>query len=146
MGMTISVAESCTGGMLASKLTSLPGSSEYFLGGVVTYSNDSKESILGASKDTMIADGAVSKGTAIDMAEGVRRIFYSDVSLSITGIAGPGGGTDTKPVGLVWIGLSSNNGSFAKKYLFGGDRGTIRESAVDAALDLLIEELGRIEF
>ncbi|AIZ56177.1 putative competence-damage inducible protein [Candidatus Methanoplasma termitum] len=139
--ITISVAESCTGGLLGAAITSVPGSSEYFFGGVVTYSNDSKENILKVQKSSMMMNGAVSKETAESMASGVRELFGTDIAISITGIAGPGGGTDVKPVGLVWMGVSTKDGNFAKKFNFKGNRDKIRSSAVDSALRLLIETI-----
>jgi PncC family amidohydrolase len=119
-------------------ITSVPGSSAFFLGGVVSYSNSSKENILKVDLSTMIENGAVSERTAIEMAIGAKDLFGSDISVSITGIAGPDGGTDAKPVGLVWIGLSWENKSSAKKFNFSGDRNAIRSSAANAALELLI--------
>jgi nicotinamide-nucleotide amidase len=125
--------------MLCSIITSFPGSSKYFLGGVVSYSNDSKEKVLGADKAMMIDRGAVSEETAVEMAEGVRKLYGSDISASITGIAGPGGGTAEKPVGLVWIGISSKNGAFAKKFNFAGGRDAVRKDAANAAVVLLTD-------
>lgn len=128
--------------MLGSAITSVPGSSKYFLGGVIAYSNDPKEHVLGIPKPVMVKNGAVSEETAAGMAAGVRELFGSDISASVTGIAGPGGGTDAKPVGLVWIGISSENGTFAKKFMFSGNRDDIRASAADAAIRLLIDTVG----
>ncbi|MCL2032746.1 MAG: CinA family protein [Methanomassiliicoccaceae archaeon] len=139
--ITLSVAESCTGGMLGSVITSVPGSSRYFLGGAITYGNESKEDLLNVKKATMIENGSVSGKTAVEMAEGARELFGSDVAVSVTGIAGPEGGTAAKPVGLVWIGISSENGSFARKFNFDGSREEIRTSAVNAAIQLLIGTL-----
>jgi len=138
---TLSVAESCTGGMLGSAITSVPGSGRYFLGGVVTYSNESKEEIIKVPEQIMVKNGAVSEESATHMAAGVRSLFGSDVSISITGIAGPDGGTDAKPVGLVWIGISTKDRAFAKKFNFKGNREDVRKSAVNASMKLLIEEL-----
>lgn len=107
----------------------------------MAYSNESKENILGVLKGTLIEHGAVSEETALEMAQCVSRIFNSDMGISITGIAGPGGGTDIKPVGLVWIGFSSGGRTYAKKYQFSGNRNEIRKSASDAALYILTEEL-----
>ncbi|MCL1811553.1 MAG: CinA family protein [Methanomassiliicoccaceae archaeon] len=138
-GITLSVAESCTGGMLGSVITSVPGSSKYFLGGAVTYSNDAKEALLNVSKSTMIANGSVSEETALEMADGVRKLFGSDLAASITGVAGPDGGTAAKPVGLVWIGISFKNGTFAVKFNFDGGRDEVRASAVSTAMKMLFE-------
>jgi nicotinamide-nucleotide amidase len=111
----------------------------YFLGGVVTYSNDSKENLLKVQKSTMVRNGAVSEETAREMAAGARALFGTDISISITGVAGPGGGTDAKPVGLVWIGISTKEGTFARQFNFDGDRGSVRAAAVGCALELLKE-------
>jgi len=138
-GVTLSVAESCTGGMLGAAVTSVPGSGEYFLGGAVTYSNAAKERLLGVRASTLAAHGAVSGEAAVEMADGARALFGSDVAVSVTGVAGPGGGTAAKPVGLVWMGVSSEKGSFAREFRFGGGRGDVRAGAVGAAMALLIE-------
>jgi len=119
-------------------ITSVPGSSGYFLGGAITYSNELKEKLLGVDHSTLIKHGAVSEICAVEMASGARKAFGSDISVAITGIAGPGGGTDTKPVGLVWIGISSKKSTFASKYHFSGDRDSVRRQAADAAVVLLI--------
>lgn len=140
-GLTISVAESCTGGMLGAELTKLPGSSDIFLGGAVVYCNTSKEKILNVSPSTLTKHGAVSVETAKEMAIGTKRAFGSDISLSITGIAGPGGATVSKPVGLVYIGLSYSGDTIAKEFRFDGDRNEIRRSAVHSALEMLDEYL-----
>jgi len=124
--------------LLGSIITSVPGSSEYFLGGTIAYCNGSKEDLLGVPKAVMIDKGAVSEETAVGMAAGVRKMFGSDVSVSITGIAGPGGGTAAKPVGAVWIGVSAKSGTFARRFNFEGSRDEIRKSAADAAITLLI--------
>ena len=142
--ITLSVAESCTGGLLGSILTSVPGSSVYFLGGAITYSNELKEKLLGVDRLTLIRHGAVSEICALEMASGARNAFGSDISISITGIAGPGGGTETKPVGLVWMGISAERRTFAKKYNFSGDRESIRKQAADAAVRLLINSISII--
>jgi PncC family amidohydrolase len=124
--------------MLGSAITSVPGSSEYFLGGIVSYSNDSKEKLLGVPKQTMVTHGSVSEETAVEMAVCARGLFCSDVSVSVTGIAGPGGGSAEKPVGLVWIGVSTKRGTFAKRFNFEGDRDSVRISTVTAAIELVI--------
>ena len=138
-GFTLAVAESCTGGLLGSVITSVPGSSSFFLGGVVSYSNAAKENILNVKLSTMIENGAVSEETAVEMAEGARELFGSDVAVSITGVAGPGGGTAAKPVGLVWIGISVKEGTSAKRFDFGGSRDDVRTSAAKAAMELIIK-------
>lgn len=140
--LTVSTAESCTGGMLAASLTSLSGSSVYMMGGVVSYSNEVKENIVNVSKDTMIAHGAVSKQTAIELAQNCRKMFNTDYALSVTGIAGPTGGSEEKPVGTVWIGISDKNHTDAFLYRFGNnDRTMNRERAVSSALALLIRTI-----
>jgi nicotinamide-nucleotide amidase len=138
---SLSVVESCTGGKLGSLCTELPGSSVFFKGGFITYSNELKEKLV---HDTLLEFGAVSEQTAIEMAIGGRNILDTDFCISITGIAGPDGGTNDKPVGLVWIGLSSKNRTFAKKHIFGTDRDMNRERSVYAALSMLYDELHQL--
>lgn len=135
--LTLSVAESCTGGMLAAKLTSIPGSSDYFERGLVTYSNHAKVAELGVPENLIKKFGAVSAEVACAMAEGVRKVAHTNIGISITGIAGPGGGSEDKPVGLVYIGLSSPPETKAEKFVFSGDRSIIRESSTTAALNIL---------
>jgi len=139
--LTISVAESCTSGMLGSELGSLPGSSSFLVGGIITYSNDVKNNILGVNKLTIAKHGAVSKETAIEMARLVRNKFGSSIGISITGIAGPDGGTDEKPVGTVFIGYADANESTATKFIFGNDRTQNRERAVTQSLLILKERI-----
>lgn len=134
---TLAVAESCTGGLISSKITDISGSSKYFLGGVCSYSNYSKFHILNVKKDTLEKFGAVSEETAIEMAENVRKILGADFGISTTGIAGPTGGTDLKPVGLVWIALSTNKQTFTKKLLLGNNRERTKLRATYLALDML---------
>lgn len=142
-GLKLAVAESCTGGLLGEVLTRVPGASEVFLGGVIAYSNEVKASLLGVARTDLNQFGAVSETVAIQMAAGVRRALGSDYALSITGIAGPGGGTDSKPVGLVYVGLSGPRGDFAIERRHGGAREAIRARAVSSSLALLREELMR---
>lgn len=134
---TIAVAESCTGGMIGARFTSVSGSSKYFERGVVTYSNEAKTEFLNVPKDIIDKHGAVSEEVARLMAEGVRGLAKTDYGLSVTGIAGPTGGTAQKPVGLVLIGFSHENGSFAQKFLFGENRKSNRERAAQAALNIV---------
>lgn len=134
---TISVAESCTGGLIGVKLTNVSGSSNYFMDGVITYSNEVKIELLKIPKEILEKYGAVSEQVAILMAEGVRKISNTDYGLSATGIAGPTGGTEEKPVGLVYIGFAHENDSFAQKFIFGGDRQAIRERTAQAALNIV---------
>lgn len=140
-GVTIATAESCTSGMLASALTEFSGSSAFFMGGVNSYSNDAKIEILGVNADTIRKDGAVSEKTAVEMATNVRKIFKTDIGISITGIAGPTGGTNEKPVGLVYIGYADDSKAYATKNLFGNNRERNRARAVNAALSILYFEL-----
>lgn len=136
-GLTLAVAESCTGGMLAARITDVAGSSEYFLGGVVAYSNPVKEAVLGVPAAVLVEHGAVSLETALAMAGGARELFGSDVAIAITGIAGPGGGSPEKPVGLVCLGLVSPGVRHAEANRFEGDRGAIRSASVDRAFELI---------
>ncbi len=139
--LTITTAESCTGGLIANRITNVSGSSEYFLGGFVTYSNQLKIDELGVSKKTIADFGAVSKEVAESMASGVRLTAKADISLSITGIAGPTGGTTDKPVGLCFIGYSDSESTFAIKFNFGDNRIRFKERASQAALELLRRKL-----
>ncbi|MCX7908521.1 MAG: competence/damage-inducible protein A [Ignavibacteria bacterium] len=138
---TVAVAESCTGGLLGSEFTKISGSSKYFIGGIISYSNDVKINTLGVNKNTIDKFGAVSEETAIEMAKNVRILLNTTYGLSITGVAGPTGGTPNKPVGTVWIGFSSPTTTFAKRYQFGGDREINRERSVYSALTLLYFQL-----
>lgn len=138
---TVAVAESCTAGLLGAELTKVPGSSGYFLGGYIVYSNQAKINLLGVKPSTIKQFGAVSKETVIEMADNVRKKFDSDFGIAITGIAGPSGGILEKPVGTVWIGLADRTAITAEKYLFGGDREINRERSVASALALLFFKL-----
>ena len=134
--LTISIAESCTGGFIQKLITDVPGSSEYFLGGVVAYSNLLKQKLLNVSPQTLITYGAVSEKTACELARGVREITGADIGVSTTGIAGPTGGTSEKPVGLVYIGVCTEKTLAAHKFLFKGTRQQIREQTANKALEL----------
>jgi len=136
-GLTISTAESCTGGLLAKRLTDVSGSSLYMDRGVITYSNRSKQELLGVPEKTLIDHGAVSAETAAAMAEGIRRLSGTGIGISITGIAGPTGGTPEKPVGLVYIGLATPDGVTVDKYNFPGERAAVRQTTSDAALEMI---------
>jgi nicotinamide-nucleotide amidase len=139
--MTISTAESCTGGYLAHLITSVPGSSEYYTGSVIAYSNSIKQQLLGVSVQSIENYGAVSEQVVKEMAEGVRMKFNTDFAIATSGIAGPDGGSIEKPIGTIWIAVASQNGTIAKKFMFGEHRGrNIRRSAL-AALNLLRIEL-----
>jgi nicotinamide-nucleotide amidase len=132
---TIAVAESCTGGMLAERLTNIPGSSTYFLGGVVCYSNDLKTSLVNVPPDLIESKGAVSSEVALALADGIRKFTGATLGIGVTGIAGPGGGTPEKPVGLVHIGISDERGPRERAFRFPGDRERIRTQATQTALD-----------
>jgi PncC family amidohydrolase len=140
-GLKLVLAESCTGGLLGSRITDVPGSSEYFLGGVVAYAYEAKVDLLGVSWDTLNSKGAVSRETVLEMARGIRNQMKAHIAVSVSGIAGPGGGTPEKPVGTTWIGLVAEEGEWAKHFRFAGDREENKVSAVDAALELLWDYL-----
>lgn len=135
--LTLATAESCTGGLISGALTAVPGSSKVFLGGAATYSNELKMLFLGVEKETLIRYGAVSRECAKEMADGICARTGADAGISVTGIAGPGGGTPEKPVGLVYIGASLSGRTIVKECRFHGGRGEIRSQAVSFALDLL---------
>ncbi len=132
----IATAESCTGGMIASKITSVAGSSGCFDCGVVTYSNHQKNKLLGVSEELLTKFGAVSEEVALSMCRGVRELADSDFGISVTGIAGPTGGTPEKPVGTVWIGISGKTIHKAFKFLFSGDRNMIRQQTAITAMEM----------
>jgi nicotinamide-nucleotide amidase len=136
-GWWLALAESCTGGAIAARITSVPGSSEYFKSSVVSYSNESKVHFLGVKQSTLDAHGAVSRETAIEMAEGALRASAADIALSTTGVAGPGGGSEAKPIGTVWIGLARRDGSDARLFKFSGDRGRVINGGAQSALKWL---------
>ncbi|MYH65230.1 MAG: CinA family protein [Chloroflexi bacterium] len=141
-GRTICAAESCTGGLLLSALTDMAGSSAYVLGGFVTYSNAAKMQLLGVREATLLEHGAVSRHIAAEMARGAQEIFVSDFALSETGIAGPGGATADKPVGLTYIGLAGRGGLLkVERRIWSGDRIENKQLSVAAALNLLLREL-----
>ena len=140
-GLKLVLAESCTGGLVGSRITDVPGSSEYFLGGVVAYAYEAKADLLGVSWDTLNTKGAVSRETVLEMARGVRQRMKADIAVSVSGIAGPGGGTSEKPVGTTWIGLAAEDGEWAKLYQFSEDREGNKALAAEAALNLLLDYL-----
>ena len=139
---TLAVAESCTGGALSARITDLPGVSDVFLGGVVSYANAVKSQLLFVDREVLAQDGAVSPAVAKAMAEGVKKQTGAAVSVALTGIAGPGGATAEKPLGLVYIALSLPGFTMVKKNIFSGDRAAVRRQAVERALELLEEVLG----
>ncbi|MBI1911828.1 MAG: CinA family protein [Deltaproteobacteria bacterium] len=136
-GLTLAIAESCTGGLLSSMVTDVAGSSEYFMGSVVVYSNDAKKQLLGVKDETLKKYGAVSRPTATEMAQGIKERFGTRVGVSVTGIAGPGGGTPKKPVGTVFIGVSTPKKITVKKFLFKGTRKEIKKQSALQALEML---------
>jgi PncC family amidohydrolase len=144
-GWTVCTAESCTGGLITHRLTNIAGSSAYVLGGVVSYSNAAKQKLLGVREATLLAYGAVSEQTAAEMVTGVRVLFDADIAVSITGIAGPGGGTPGKPVGLTYIGLQVRDQSpQVRRHVWQGDRETIKNASAEAALAWILETLAGI--
>ena len=142
-GESLSLAESCTGGGIGRKITNVPGSSEYFEMGLIAYSNEAKTKLLGVQPSVIDEHGAVSSRVAIDMAVGAKRMGRTSIGLSVTGIAGPGGGTEEKPVGTVFFGLSMDNDDSFEEHHFDGSREDIRRLSMQAALDLLRRKLGR---
>ncbi|MFQ6117082.1 MAG: CinA family protein [Candidatus Bipolaricaulia bacterium] len=139
--LTLATAESCTGGLLGDMITDVPGSSDYFVGGVISYSDEAKERLLGVRRETLMEEGAVSEETAREMARGARDLFHSDLALAITGIAGPGGGTEEKPVGLVYIALAAPGEELCERHVWQGDRGENKRRSAERALELLKEYL-----
>jgi PncC family amidohydrolase len=140
--LTLAVAESCTGGLLGGGITAIAGSSLYFRGGVIAYHNDVKRDILGVPSEILGHFGAVSAPVAEAMAAGAAKLFGCDCAMSITGIAGPGGGTAEKPVGLVFVGAFCRGEAQSRRFVFAGDRDAVRRQSVAAAVGLLIEALG----
>ena len=140
-GMTLALAESCTGGMIAARVTDIPGCSAWFKGGVVAYSNEVKQQLLQVSGTLLEQYGAVSEAVARAMAEGARRAVGTDLSLAVTGIAGPDGGTSEKPVGTVYIALADHDGCEVVRCQFNGDRAAIRQQTVEKGLLMLKKRL-----
>ncbi|MBS3765721.1 CinA family protein [Candidatus Bipolaricaulota bacterium] len=139
--LTLAIAESCTGGLIADRITDVPGSSDYFDRGVVSYSNRAKRELLDVKADSLENHGAVSEVVAAEMAKGVRTSSDTDIGLSSTGIAGPGGGTEEKPVGLVYLGLSIREGSYVRQENLDGTRRENKETAARMAMEFLVERL-----
>ena len=144
-GLTCATAESCTGGSVGGAITAVPGSSAVFLGGVISYANEVKRDVLGVSQEILDAHGAVSPECAERMAAGARNLLKADLAVSLTGIAGPDGGSAEKPVGLVWFGLAAPDGVRTEKVVFGGDRAAVRAQAVDHALGLLLSAADAVQ-
>jgi PncC family amidohydrolase len=139
--LTLALAESCTGGLVGHLITEMPGSSAYFLGSIVTYAYQAKEQLLGVPHDLIVTNGVVSEPVALAMARGARNALHADLGLSVTGIAGPGGATPTKPVGLTYIALATPGPETCRRYVWPGDRSANKLSSAHAALDLLREWL-----
>lgn len=142
--LTLAVAESCTGGKLGDLITEVPGSSEYFLGGVISYGNDAKVKLLGVDAPTLKTKGAVSEEVALQMATGARKALGADIGVGITGVAGPTGGTPQKPVGLVYIAVSSSSASVCRRNIFKGARSSIKDQSAQKALAMLREFVDKV--
>lgn len=140
-GLKLALAESCTGGLVGDRITNLSGSSEYFWGGIVSYANEAKAGLLHVAWDTLNTYGAVSRDTVLEMARGARSALGTDIAVSISGIAGPSGGTQEKPVGTTWIGLAADDGEWARKFQFAGNRLENKAAAADEALRILLDYL-----
>ncbi|OQY91259.1 MAG: hypothetical protein B6D38_01275 [Anaerolineae bacterium UTCFX1] len=140
-GLKIALAESCTGGLAGSRITDMPGSSDYFLGSLVAYAYDAKANLLDVSWNTLNTYGAVSQETVLEMARGARSAFGADIAVSISGIAGPGGGLPAKPVGTVWLGLVASNGEWTRMFQFPGSRVQVKAASADAALQFVSDYL-----
>ncbi|WP_026370994.1 CinA family protein [Kallotenue papyrolyticum] len=140
-GWTLASAESCTGGLIGHLITEIAGSSRYYLGGIIAYSNAVKQALLGVPATILLDHGAVSEATARAMAAGVRHALQADVGLATTGIAGPGGATPTKPVGLVYVAVATPLGQDCLRFVFSGDRQAIKQQSAAAALRLLLDSL-----
>ena len=139
--LKLATAESCTGGLVADNITNVPGSSEYFIGGVVAYAYQAKVDLLHVSWDTLRTFGAVSRETVAEMARGVRSALGADIGVSVSGIAGPEGGMPGKPVGTTWIGLSAKDGDWARMFVWEGDRRTNKQTSAHAALQFVLDYL-----
>jgi len=139
--MKLAVAESCTGGMISDRITNVRGSSDYFLGGIVAYAYEVKASLLNVSWETLKLHGAVSRETVLEMARGARKALNADVAASVSGIAGPDGGTIDKPIGTVWIAITAPEGEWTRSFQFSGDRLEIKSSSTEAALQFLLDYL-----
>ena len=141
LGWTLATAESCTGGLISHRLTDISGSSTYFAGGFVVYSNEAKMKFLNVKEETLIKHGAVSEQVAIEMAHGAKAALGTHLAVSVTGIAGPGGGTDEKPVGLTFIALATPENVMAKRFIWDGSRTENKELSATTALEMIIEYL-----
>lgn len=137
--LTVATAESCTGGLVAHLITEVPGSSAYLRGGIVAYADDVKRSALGVPREVLAAHGAVSAQVALAMAEGVRRVLGTDLGVAVTGVAGPDGGSEAKPVGLVYVAVAGLGAPDVRRFLWAGDRTANKRSSAEAALEMLLE-------
>ena len=145
--LSLVTAESCTGGLIADRITNIPGSSDYFFGGIVAYANAVKIGSLGVSSETIERYGAVSRETVIEMAQGVRKVLHADIAVSVSGIAGPNGGYPEKPVGTTWIGLAAADGAWARHFVWNGNRVQNKVSSSEAALQMIHDYLsGSLRF
>jgi PncC family amidohydrolase len=140
-GLTLVTAESCTGGLIANRITDIPGSSNYFLGGFVAYAYEAKVALLGVSWDTLNTKGAVSRETVLEMARGAKHRLNAQIAVSVSGIAGPAGGTPEKPVGTTWIGLVTPVGEWTRHFIWDGDRAKNKALSADAALQMVLDYL-----
>ena len=140
-GLKLTTAESCTGGLIADRITDVPGSSDYFLGGIVAYAYEAKVALLDVSWDTLRAYGAVSREVVLEMARGARKALSADLAVSVSGIAGPGGGLPDKPVGTTWLGLATPDGEWARKFIWDRDRRGNKELSAEAALQFVLDYL-----
>ena len=139
--LTLALAESCTGGLVSDRITNVPGSSEYFLGGIVAYAYGAKVSLLNVTWDSLKAYGAVSREVVLEMAHGARKALNADTAASISGIAGPGGGTLEKPVGTVWLAVAAPDGAWTREFHFSGSREQIKSFSADSALQFILDYL-----
>jgi len=139
LGLTVATAESCTGGLVAHLMTEVPGSSAYLRGGIVAYADDVKRSALGVPREVIAAHGAVSAQVALAMAEGVRRALGTDLAVAVTGVAGPDGGSEAKPVGLVYVAVAGLGAPDVRRFLWTGDRTANKRSSAEAAMEMLLE-------
>jgi PncC family amidohydrolase len=144
--LTLATAESCTGGLIAHLITNISGSSEYFMGSIVAYSYQAKADLLDVSWDTLNKHGAVSKETVIEMAMGARKKLNTDIAVSVSGVAGPGGGTIEKPVGATWIGLATKDAEWSRHFIWDGNREQNKKYSAEAALQFILDYLeGKIK-
>jgi len=139
--LKLAVAESCTGGLVSDRITNIPGSSDYFMGGIVAYAYEAKVTLLGVSWDTLTAFGAVSRQVVLEMARGACRVLETQLGVSVSGIAGPGGETGEKPVGTTWIGLCTPDGEWARGYCWNGDRLENKAASAEAVLQFVVDYL-----